>query len=325
MKNILVSGTSGIVGYGILRSLKKSGLDLNLIGTTIYEDSVAQGFCDTFEKAPPTNSDIYIDWLINTINKHKIQMLIPGIEADLYKWTECKDKIEATGAKILLNNLDLVSFSKDKWVFYQQLIAHKLTMAIPTILETNFEKIKQLFGLPFLLKPRVGFGSKGIVKVFDEEVFKQHQSKIGEVLMVQPYVGNDNEEYSASAFCDGKGDFYASMGIRRKLSSDGFTEKAEVVEMSELNEVIRALCKCFKPIGPTNFQFRKHEDEYKLLEINPRVSSSTSIRTAFGYNESAMAVSYFLDGKIPEQPTIKKGRAVRYSEDFIFYDSSNNI
>ena len=145
MKNILVSGTSGIVGYGILRSLKKSGLDLNLIGTTIYEDSVAQGFCDTFEKAPPTNSDIYIDWLMNTINKHKIQMLIPGIEADLYKWTECKDKIEATGAKILLNNLDLVSFSKDKWVFYQQLITHKLTMAIPTILETDFEKCNDIF------------------------------------------------------------------------------------------------------------------------------------------------------------------------------------
>ena len=54
MKNILVSGASGIVGYGILRSLKKSGKDLRLIGTTIYDDSVAQGFCDIFEQAPLT-------------------------------------------------------------------------------------------------------------------------------------------------------------------------------------------------------------------------------------------------------------------------------
>ena len=53
MWNILVSGASGIVGYGILRSLKKSGKELRLIGTTIYNDSVAQGFCDIFEQAPP--------------------------------------------------------------------------------------------------------------------------------------------------------------------------------------------------------------------------------------------------------------------------------
>ena len=41
MKNILISGTSGIIGYGILRSLKLSNENLKLIGTTIYSDSVA--------------------------------------------------------------------------------------------------------------------------------------------------------------------------------------------------------------------------------------------------------------------------------------------
>ena len=57
----------------------------------------------------------------------------------------------------------------------------------------------------------------------------------------------------------------------------------------------------------------------QLLEINPRISASTSIRSAFGYNESIMAVEYFAEGKIPGQPDIKKGTAIRYTEDFIFY------
>jgi carbamoyl-phosphate synthase large subunit len=57
-----------------------------------------------------------------------------------------------------------------------------------------------------------------------------------------------------------------------------------------------------------------------LLEINPRISSSTSIRTKFGYNEALMSVDYFLNGIIPTQPKIQKGKAIRYTEDLIIYE-----
>ena len=79
-----------------------------------------------------------------------------------------------------------------------------------------------------------------------------------------------------------------------------------------------------RPIGPTNFQLRRHEGALQLLEINPRVSSSTSIRATFGYNKAFMAVEYFLQGKEPVQPRIRPGRAVRYVEDAIFYDDQSD-
>ena len=115
--------------------------------------------------------------------------------------------------------------------------------------------------------------------------------------MVQPIVGNDDEEYTTSAFCDGIGGFFAYMTLKRKLSKDGFTEKAEVADLDNINDVLVDLCKLFKPLGPTNFQFRKHNGVLKLLEINPRISSSTSIRAKFGYNESLMSIEYFLEEK----------------------------
>lgn len=34
------------------------------------------------------------------------------------------------------------------------------------------------------------------------------------------------------------------------------------------------------------------QTDWKMKEINPRISSSTSIRAAFGYNEAEMCVSY---------------------------------
>jgi carbamoyl-phosphate synthase large subunit len=323
MKTILVSGASGIVGYGTLRSLKRGGQDLRLIGTSMYTDSVAQGFCDLFVQAPPTNDPGYLDWLTATIAEHQVDLIIPGIEIDMYHWVEHVAEIEAAGARVLQNDVPLIHLCKDKWAFYERLAEANVACAIDSSLSDDYDTLVARCGLPFLLKPRRGFGSKGIVRVDSAATFARHRADMGAILMAQPIVGSDDEEYTTSAFCDGQGGLYAAMTLRRKLSRDGFTDKAEVVASDDFMDAIGELCRLLRPHGPTNFQFRRCADGVKLLEINPRISSSTSIRTAFGYNESAMAVAYYFDGTIPVQPAIRRGKAVRYTDDFIFYDDDS--
>lgn len=325
MKRVLVSGASGIVGYGALRSLRQAGQECFLVGTSIYNDSVAPAFCDVFEQAPPTSAPGYLDWLLATLRRHRIDLLIPGIEIDMYHWVEHVPEIRETGALPLLNVSELIALCKDKWGFYQRMKDAGLACAIESSLEQDLAILEAKFGLPFLLKPRRGFGSKGIVRVTSEEVFLKHRDDLGAVLMAQPIVGNDEEEFTASAFCDGHGGYFASMTLRRKLSRDGFTDKAEVADSAEFAQTINELCGLFRPLGPTNFQFRCCPDGPKLLEINPRISSSTSIRAAFGYNESAMAVDYFLKHQTPVQPKIRQGRAVRYTDEQIFYEDGIHL
>jgi carbamoyl-phosphate synthase large subunit len=137
--------------------------------------------------------------------------------------------------------------------------------------------------------------------------------------MIQPLVGSDDEEYTVAAFCDGEGGYATRMALRRRLSAEGYTEKAETTPVDDFDPILERLCQDLRPVGPTNFQFRRHEGIFKLLEINPRISSATSIRCAFGFNEPLMAVEFYLQGKLPSQPTIREGRAVRYAEDFLFY------
>jgi carbamoyl-phosphate synthase large subunit len=319
MRTVLVSGASGILGFGILRSLKKSLRKFKLIGTSIYEDSAALGFCDIFELAPQTSDPRYIDWLFHIIEKHSVEMIIPGIEADVYQWSESLSSLKGSGVVALLNSPYLISICKDKWVFYEELEKARLPYLIETTLNPDYTFLESKFNLPFLLKPRQGHGSKGIVRVDSRETFLKHQEGIGEILMAQPVIGNDNEEFTTSAFCDGNGNYYASITLRRKLARDGYTEKAEVVTIEGMEKAVESLCSIFKPYGPTNFQFRRDNTGLKLLEINPRISSSTSLRTAFGYNEALMAVDFFLENKIPQQPLILPGKAVRYTEDLIFY------
>ena len=321
MKRVLVSGASGIVGYGVLRSLRQAGQKCFLVGTSIYSDSVAPAFCDVFEQAPSTNTPEYLDWLLVTLRRHRIDLLIPGIEIDMYHWVEHVFKIRSTGAMPLLNEPGLIALCKDKWCFNQRLVDDGVACAIESSLDTSFATLVQQFGLPFLLKPRQGFGSKGIVRVTSEEVFLKHRADIGPVLMAQPIVGNDEEEFTISAFCNGLGGYFASMTLRRKLSREGFTDKAEVSDTAEFIPAMTDLCRLLRPLGPTNFQFRRCAEGSKLLEINPRISSSTSIRTAFGYNESAMALDYFLNQRDPVQPSIRRGHAVRYTDEQIFYEN----
>jgi carbamoyl-phosphate synthase large subunit len=325
MKRVLVSGASGIVGYGVLRSLQQAGKPCFLVGTSIYDDSVAPAFCDVFEQAPPTGAPEYLDWLLVTLRRHRIDLLIPGIEIDMYHWVEHVSEIRATGALPLLNVPELITLCKDKWVFYQRLASAGVTCAIESSLEQDFSMLVAQLGLPFLLKPRRGFGSKGIVRVTSEDVFQKYRTDIGPLLMAQPIVGNDEEEFTISAFCDGRGGYFASMILRRKLSREGFTDKAEVSETAEFVPAMDELCHLFRPLGPTNFQFRRCAEGPKLLEINPRISSSTSIRTAFGYNESAMALDFFLDQRDPVQPALRRGRAVRYTDEQIFYENSVHL
>lgn len=321
MKTILVSGASGIVGYGILKSLRMSDEKYNLIGTSIYDDTIAEAFCDLFIKTIPSTYDNYIQWLLDIIVEKKVDLIIPGIEIDMKLWNLHRGLIEKMGVKVLLNDSNLIDLCSDKWVFYKYMRENNISYSIKSSLDTNYSLLKETLGEILLVKPRRGFGSKGIVKIENEKVFESIKDEVGSNLMVQEYVGSDDEEYSCSAFCDGQGSFFDLMILKRKLSKDGFTEKAWVVEDEELVNAVSDLSFCFKPIGPTNFQFRKNSDnKIKLLEINPRISSSTSIRSAFGYNESVMAVDFFMNNKKIEKGIIKKGKAIRYTEDYIFYE-----
>lgn len=321
-KKILVSGASSIIGYGILKSLRKENSKYTLIGTSVYDRSIANTFVDIFEQAPHTNSSQYISWLIEIIKKHSVDLIIPGIEEDVLFWNKFRnDIIKETNVKIILNNFDLINLCSDKWLFYKELEKHNSQYAIPTTLEICKENIE----FPIILKPRIGTASRGITVVNNFNELVSYKNEIGIKLMVQPFIGSSEEEYTTGAFFDNNSHLCAHITLKRKLSKTGFTETAETINIENMSKVLNDLGRIFKPVGPTNFQFRKLGNDLKLLEINPRISSSTSIRTAFGYNESLISADYYLHNKYPKQPQLKNGSAIRYLEDMIYYDESTNI
>ncbi|CAM5188185.1 hypothetical protein CDEF62S_02683 [Castellaniella defragrans] len=323
MTTVLVSGVGAIMGYGLLRSLRLGRSDVRLVGADIYDDAVGQAWCDCFEQAPYTSSPEYPRWLRGIVERYKVDLFIPGIEQDVHRLSSERETLSGLACKVVLNNERLISLSQDKWAMHQELLEWGDSVRIPSFLEGDYDHLAARLGLPFILKPRRSYASKGLVRVRNREDFSVHADQMGETLMAQPLVGADDQEYTVGVFGDGHGGAACSITLLRRLAQDGSTAKAWVRQDDTLDDVVQRLCAHFKPVGPTNLQFRRDETGWKLLEINPRISSTSSLRTAFGYNEALMCMEFYLDGTVPAQPEIRPGFAVRYIQDYVIYDRSH--
>lgn len=322
--NILVTGVGAIIGYGVIASLRNSKYDCNIVGMDIFYDAVGQVWCDKFIQATLAADDNYIPFLKNVIDENNIDLVFFGTEQEIMKCYKFKDELGEYYKKLVINNGNLIDLSEDKWDTTCFLKKNGLKY-IPSSITASFEEASIEFGLPLLMKPRRSYASKGICKVNTKVEFDNWKQEYADQFMVQKLIGDEEHEYTAATFGFGDGTCIKPIVMKRKLSKAGATDKAVVLPVPEIEKEIIEMVKLLKPVGPTNFQFRLDENEYLLLEINPRISSSTSIRMAFGYNEAEMCISYFIEGIRPADTDLKTGKAYRYIADAVEYDDCNNI
>ena len=80
---------------------------------------------------------------------------------------------------------------------------------------------------------------KGIEKINTREEFDFYKKKSGDQFMVQKIIGDNDHEYTSAIFGFGDGSFVNPIILKRKLSGEGATAKAEVVEIDEINKLIK--------------------------------------------------------------------------------------
>ena len=292
--NVLVTGVGAIIGYGIIQSLRKSKYDVHVVGMDIYDDAYGQYLCDEFIQAIPAVAADYPFFLKNIIKEKHIDLVMFGTEQEIYRLIDEKDVLQEEYKKLVINNREILGLASDKWKTHEFLVKNGFK-AIPTYIEGEFEALSAALGTPFLLKPRKSYASKGIEKIHDAEEFDFFRKRVGEQFMVQKIVGDAEHEYTIATFGFGDGTCIKPIMLKRKLSQEGATAKAKVMYSEEAEALVYRMTELLKPVGPTNFQFRYDNGKYLLLETNPRISSSTSLRTAFGYNEAEMCVEYFVE------------------------------
>jgi carbamoyl-phosphate synthase large subunit len=268
--------------------------------------------------APITSSSGYMSWLEELIGKNQILFAIPGIEVDVHTWNRNREVMVNAGCLPLLNSEDLINITHDKFKFFKDVEDKNFSHTIPTSDSTRYEDVYDFLQTENLIaKPKVGFAKKGFQKIQNESEFDRFVEANPANFVFQPNLESDGFEYTSGIFGDGIGGFSAIITLRRRLASVGYTEYAEVVDEPLIEEIILDYCERYNPIGPTNFQFMGNKNQFYLLEINPRFSSSNSIRTLLGFNEVEMLLDFMLEDKLPKQPKLQHSKVVRFISDVI--------
>ncbi|MCF8256656.1 MAG: ATP-grasp domain-containing protein [Flavobacteriales bacterium] len=315
--NILVTGVGAIIGYGIIESLRLSVMDCRIIGTDIYEENYGRYISDLFVQVPLTNSPEYSEVIQRIIREHNVDLIMPGIEQDVFFFNAHRSEFKVP---IVLNDAELVTLSLDKWAMYVHLSDAGFPDLIPTRVGIGGQQAVELIGYPFIVKPKTSYASKGFHVIRNEDDLKAVEPQLNASTLYQPLVGSAHEEYSVSVFGDGKGGMVDHLILRRYLSVAGASEKAFVIKDDKvLMDSIQWLVGHFKPIGPTNFQYRKSDGRAYLLEINPRVSSACSIRSKFGYNEPQLSIEHYLIDRRYTITEKQEGKAIRFIADKVVY------
>ncbi|MEK1938729.1 MAG: ATP-grasp domain-containing protein [Pseudomonas sp.] len=317
---VLVTGVGAIIGQGIIQSLRRADFPLRILGLDRSPDAVGKHSCDGFYVKPAVaeESQTYADFLRNLIEREQVDLLLPGIEQDVFYFDSQRQLMADWPVTVVLNTPELISLGRDKWLLHQALLREGLP-AIPTLLPSTWEDCQRQLGAPpYWAKPRQGSGGRGQGLIEDEYDFAYFQRKQAPNLLMQRLVGSAAEEYTVGLFGFGDGRATAPAILRRRLGAGGATWSAETVASDAAIEAFcDGLVRAFKPIGPTNFQFRKEAEQAWLLEINPRLSASISIRAALGCNEALMSVEYFHLQRSPTFTGLHAGRCSRYIADHI--------
>jgi carbamoyl-phosphate synthase large subunit len=316
----MITGVGALIGQGIIKSLRKENLGFRLVGIDANPYSVGFQWTDISHTVVRTTEPSWLTSIIDICNKEKVVLIVPSIEQDIKALLQHKKELsDNTEALPLLNSPDALRVGFDKWELHRFAKQHDIRMPMTWHAgDTNISLIPDT-AYPLLLKPRSGTASKGIYRIENKNDMEclVRVIEINEYI-IQQHIGSEDEEYTVGIFGFHDGTLSESFALKRKLKF-GTTFEAETIYDPKLSETSTHIAIKLNIVGPTNLQFRKAGDDYFLFEVNPRFSSSSSIRSAFGFNEPVMAVKSFIFKQNAIKLTLKKGRCSRYICDNIVY------
>jgi len=300
----LVTGVGAIIGHGIIKALRMHA-PAKIIGCNSENTEYGRYLSDKFYIVPATALAEWKKKIKEIYESNSVRLVFPGIHQDI-------DAFKGIPSiKAVLNTKKAITLGNDKWKMYEFAVENGIDVAYS---EQAASADMKKFGQFVALKYRNSYAGKGQQILPTRQAFAllSAMSNTGNIV-VQQHVGNDREEYTTSIY--GYEKIISEPIIFKRRLNYGSTFYAETVKNRKLSDVVSRIAEKIGIRGPTNFQFRKEKGKYFLIDINPRFTSSTSIKAQFGFNEPAMAAEDYLNGAILK-PSIKQGICERYIGDF---------
>jgi carbamoyl-phosphate synthase large subunit len=339
--NVLVTGVGSIVGQGIIKSLKLSGLshDPQVKYRIIAADMSAQAAglyrCDKGILVPPALSPIYVESIIKICKEHNIDAIYIGTDNELLPIANAKERIESeTDAIVISNPMDVLAVTRDKWKTFQFLKENNLPTPTSSLPE-NSEKFVREFGFPVVVKPRDGYGGSVHFYVVNNKTEMEYAISIihkrGWHPILQEYLkgDDDNTEFTSGVTVDRHGRYVMSSISIRKIAKNGQTYKAFIDDFKDVRRDSEEVALKLEARGAINIQAKLEGNKPKIFEINPRFSATCPIRSTAGINEPDIVFRNLILGEDIKISSYQRLICMRYSSEvyvgYSTYEKASSI
>lgn len=312
MKVLLLDGDT-VQAISVLKSLKEMGASV----TVFCENRISYGYTSRYPDKKiispviKENENAFVDFLIDFLSREPHDVIIPLYNESAETLSKHKDKVGETAAKCAIQEYDLFMKAHDKEslmdICKHNEIPHPRT-ADP--MKLGFEQAVKYVGFPMLVKPNISSGSHGIIYVDEKDdlrrAYESLQTEYGRFTF-QEYIHHSGIYYNAMMFRTKTGNFLNTVVIQimRYFPVRGGTSSfCLTIDNPDIVTLCEKLLDALDWYGFADIDILQDKltNEYKVIEINPRIPSSIKAAAIAGVNYPEMIVRDILGLQLQEYP-----------------------
>ncbi len=338
MTTVLVTGVGGGGnGEQLVKALRMAATPYRIVGADLTVEAAQQSGANVCLALPRAIDPNYIDVLLETCEKEKVDVLLPGSEPELRAIAQNATRIREHIKLLAVNDQALIEICSNKFKTAEFLSGNGFESPRSWLVRAT-EELGLIGTFPLIVKPTVGGGSQNVYLIQSPDELRMicsfllgyHQS-----VLVQEYVGRVDQEFTVGVLFDGAGLLINSIALNRFILTSlsnrirvpnrtGRTDLGPVLGVSsgvsqgrvdDFPEV-RAYCeRVGLALGAKyaiNVQCRLVDGQPMIFEINPRFSGTSSIRAMLGFNEPDLLIrKHVLGEDLPSRPSYRFGTVLR--------------
>jgi carbamoyl-phosphate synthase large subunit len=295
--NVLIPSAGAGPCTAVIKALK-SQKTLKLKVVSIDKDPLAAGLylSDKYYLVPASDDPAFMDNVIRICRKEDINIIIPIFEPETPVFAKNAVMFERLNIKVLVNEPGVISIMNDKLKTYDFCL--KNSIVAPKIYSPE-ELKKRKATFPILLKPEMGVGTKGMLKI-------DNQKELTGFLPLKPgYFAQefiDGTEYTIDSVSDENGKALAVVPRERIAVRSGQIVKGRTAKDKRLIEYGKEIANKFKNkwVGCSQCKVTK-ENEIFFIEANPRYGTGISLSIAAGLDIPVIEIKLALNMPIKKE------------------------
>ena len=327
--NIAITGLNNTdnpgPGIPVIRSIRESDeFDVRIIGLAYENLEPGIYMADMVDKTyqipyPSAGSDILMKRIeyINSIEN--IDVLIPNLDAELFTFMKSEKRLKEMGIHTFLPTLEqFEERHKSNLMEYGKKYGIHVPLSKLITSAWDIKKISHEFEYPVLVKGK--FYDAYIAYNNDQVMnhFNKISAKWGVPVIIQEFV--KGTEVNVVALGDGKGNTIGAVPMRKQYITDkGKAWGGITLGDENMLKITKDLIAATKWRGGMELEMIKTIDnEYYMIEINPRIPAWVYLAVGAGQNIPEALVKLAMDMDVQPYKSYEVGTMfIRYSYDLI--------